>query len=112
MYSLQKNKIMVKGCAFLFMGLMLIMALPVCLGLAGGLFGMIIGLVGGLFGIIAGIFGAVIGIVGAIIKGFFHLLFGWGVDYDGMTCSGGSGLWVVVIVLVVVTLAFRQKGKS
>ncbi|MBS1491499.1 MAG: hypothetical protein JSS93_13320 [Bacteroidetes bacterium] len=102
---------MIKGCAFVLVGLMLLAAVPVCMGLAGGLLGMVAGIMGGIFGILAGLLGALLGIIGALLKGIFHLIFGWGWA-DGFSCSYDNQFWVALIIVVVVVLAFKNKSKS
>ncbi|MBS1557868.1 MAG: hypothetical protein JST69_03995 [Bacteroidetes bacterium] len=106
-----KKKMMIKGCAFVLVGLMLLMAVPVCMGLAGGLLGMVAGIIGGIFGMLAGLLGALFGIIGALLKGFFHLIFGWSWA-DAFSGSSDNHFWVVLIIVVVVAFAFKNKNKS
>ena len=47
---------------------------PIWIGIAGGLFGLVMGIFGGVIGIMAAVFGVMIGIIALPFK----LLFGWG----------------------------------
>ena len=51
-----------------------ILAIPILIGVVGGLFGAFMGVVGAVFGVIAGIFGGVFGVMGSV----FGALFGGG----------------------------------
>lgn len=52
----------------------LILAMPIFIGIVGGLFGAMMGVFGAAIGIVAGVFGAVFGAIGAV----FGALFGGG----------------------------------
>jgi len=72
----------------------LILAIPVFMGIVGGLFGAVIGVFGAIFGIISGVFGAVFGAIGA----GFGALFG--------------GAWnLLCLVLVAAAIVLIVKGK-
>lgn len=72
----------------------LILAIPVLMGIVGGLFGAVMGVFGAIFGIISGVFGAVFGAIGTV----FGALFG--------------GAWnVFCLVLIAVAIVLIVKGK-
>jgi len=99
---------MIKGCAFLVVGFMCLLMVPICIGIGGGLIGLIFGLIGGLFGVIAGIFGAIFGMIGWIIKSFFHLLFGWNCDW-GLHPFHVNGFFTAAILVLIIVLLIRRK---
>ncbi len=100
---------MIKGCLFLFAGVLALLAIPICLGLAGGLFGLVFGLIGGAIGLVAGLFGAVIGAIAWIVKGIFHLLFGWHWGFGFHPWGHGGGFWVVLLILVILAVSIQRK---
>lgn len=75
--------------------LLLVFTFPVWIGIAGGLFGMVVGMFGAAVGIIAGVFGAFIGAIGA--------MFGWIFDWEWHD-GRPFGFWNVKMLSIVVTM--------
>ena len=67
---------MAKSTSTILIVVLFILTFPIWIGLAGGIFGLVMGLFGAAVGIIAGIFGAIAGILGAIF-GVVAELFSW-----------------------------------
>jgi hypothetical protein len=102
---------MVKGCSFLIVGFLLLLFIPICIGIGGGIFGLIVGLIGGAIGLVFGIIGAVIGAIAAVFKGIFHLFFGWGHhDFHPWHFHSSGFLFLALIVLIFV-IATRNNKK-
>lgn len=74
---------MTKSAATLLLVLILIVASPLIIGIAGALFGVFTGVFGAVFGIISGVFGAFFGVIGSIL---------------------GSG-WIPLLILAVIVAA-------
>lgn len=89
--------------------IVMILTFPIWVGLAGGLFGLVMGLFGGFVGIIAGIFGAIVGVIGAVfggIFGIFNIQDNWPFIFHFSTFKF---LLIVAIVFAVVMLSRPQK---
>lgn len=72
----------------------LILAMPILIGIVGGLFGTMMGLFGTVFGIIAGVFGAVFGTIGSVIGGLF---------------GAGWNLGIIILAAVAIVLIVRGR---
>lgn len=94
---------MVKAFSFFVIAFALLLAIPICLGVAGGIFGLAVGLLGGIVGVFFGLIGAVIGCIAWIIKGFFHLLFGWhfSVGFHPFHFNGYAVAAIIILLFVV-----------
>lgn len=103
-----KVKFMIKAFSLLLIAFMALLAIPICIGLAGGMFGLIFGLIGGVIGLIAGLFGAVIGVMAWIFKSIFHLLFGWHWGF-GFHPFHWNGFWIILLIIVIVAISQRKK---
>jgi hypothetical protein len=99
---------MIKAFSFLIIGFMALLFIPLCIGLAGGLFGLVFGLIGGAIGLVAGLFGAVIGVIAWIFKGIFHLLFGWHWGL-GFHPFHWSGFWIIALIIIIFAVSVRGK---
>src|SRR6185369_8948071 len=102
---------MIKAFSFLIVAFVLLLALPLAIGLGGGLFGLAIGLIGGLIGLLFGIFGAIIGAIAWIFKSIFHLLFGWhmGFDHHHHWFHFNGCIFAVIIILILAVALNRKK---
>ena len=100
---------MVKAFSFLLVACFLLLALPLAIGLGGGLFGLAIGLIGGLIGLLFGIFGAIIGAIAWILKTIFHLLFGWHMGFGHHHWFHFNGYLVAAIIILIFAVAHRRK---
>ena len=74
---------MTKSAAVLVLVVVLVIASPIIIGIAGAIFGVITGIFGAVFGVISGVFGAFFGVIGGIL---------------------GSG-WIPVLILAVIIAA-------
>jgi len=99
---------MVKGCSFLVFGFLLLLALPICIGIGGGIFGMIVGLIGGAFGLIFGAIGAIIGFIAHIFSGIMHALFGW--NHHGFHPWHFNGFVFLALIVLIFVVATRKKA--
>ena len=89
--------------------ILLVLTFPIWIGIAGGLFGLIIGLIAGFFGLIAGLFGAIIGAIGALIGAIFDVVFHpWSGEWHG---PHFNAFWFAV-ALIVLVLLFRSKRQT
>ncbi len=79
--------------------MLIIFTLPIWIGIAGGIFGLIAGLVGAAFGIVAGVFGALFGIIG----GLFGWLFDWQRPFSGLVHWNTFTIVAIAIVIVLVS---------
>jgi hypothetical protein len=71
-----------------------------------------IGIAGGLFGMVAGIFGAIFGIMGAVAGAFFHVfssVFGWGHDWNWPFNFHWNGFTILVIAAIIILLSRSRK---
>lgn len=84
--------------------LVVLFTLPIWIGVAGGLFGLVAGLCGGIFGIFAAIFGVLLSVIAIPFK----ILFGWG-HWGIFPHFHFPGLGVVALVVVIALLL--RKGK-
>lgn len=100
---------MAKGCLFLMLGIIALITVPVCIGIAGGLFGLMAGLIGAIFGLVFGILGGIFRFIGWIFKGIFHLLFGWHSDYGFHHWHFNIFAFAILIVLII---AFASRRKN
>jgi len=100
---------MVKAFSFLLVAFFLLLALPLAIGLGGGLFGLAIGLIGGLIGLLFGIFGAIIGAIAWIFKTIFHLLFGWHMGFGHHHWFHFNGYIFAAIIVVIIAVALNKK---
>jgi hypothetical protein len=86
-----------------------LLALPLAIGLGGGLFGLAIGLIGGLVGLLFGIFGAIIGAIAWIFKSIFHLLFGWHTDFGHHHWFHFNGYLFAAIIILILAVTLNKK---
>jgi hypothetical protein len=106
-YDFRKEKTMVKGCSLLIVGFLLLLSLPICIGIGGGIFGMFVGLIGGAFGLIFGVIGAIIGFIAEIFSAIMHGLFGW--HHHGFHPWHFNGFGVLAVIVLIFVLATRNK---
>ena len=99
---------MVKGCSFLVFGFLLLLAMPICIGIGGGIFGMIFGIIGGVFGMVFGIIGAIFGFIADIFGGIMHALFGW--HHHDFHPWHFNGLGFLAIIILICVVASRKKN--
>ena len=69
---------------------------------------MTVGLAGGLFGMIMGLFGALMGIIGAIFKFLFHGFTG----FHDLHFFSHPGIWITCLVIAVVIILSVDKRKK
>jgi hypothetical protein len=98
---------MVKGCSLLIVGILLLISLPICIGIGGGIFGLFMGLIGGAIGLVFGVIGAVFGFIADIFGAIFHGLFGW--HHHGFHPWHFNGFAVLAIIVLIFVLATRNK---
>jgi len=84
--------------------LLLIFTFPIWIGIAGGLFGLVMGVFGACIGIIAGVFGAVFGGIGSIFGGS-----DW---YFPHIHLPGLRFMVIVAIIFAVVMMSRSKKKN
>lgn len=78
--------------------LLVVFTFPIWIGIAGGLFGLVMGLLGAAIGVIVGVFGAVIGAITGVIGGVFGL-FSW--DRSSFHFFGFYYNFLLVLCLVI-----------
>jgi len=106
---------MAKSTSTVLIVILLILTFPIWIGLAGGIFGLVMGLFGAAIGLIAGIFGAIGGILGAIfgvIGEFFSWIFGgiFDCDFYSPHVSFPRPITLLLIILVAV-LIMRSRNQ-
>ena len=82
--------------------LIIVFTFPFWIGIAGGLFGLVVGLFGAAIGIIGAVFGAIIGAFGAVIGGLFG---GWG-------AGSHFGMNVLLAICLVVAIVMLSKARN
>ncbi len=100
---------MVKAFSILMVAFFMLLAIPLMIGLGGGLFGLAIGLVGGLFGLLFGLFGAIIGVIAWIFKTIFHILFGWHMGFGHHHWFHFNGYVFAAVIVLVFVIALKRK---
>jgi hypothetical protein len=90
---------MAKGCTSVLIVFLIVITLPVWIGIAGGLLGIVGGLFGAALGVVAAVFGAIAGVIGSIFGSLFHPV----VSVKPIT--------ILLIILVVILLA-RSGNKA
>lgn len=92
--------------------ILLVLTFPLWIGLAGGLFGIVMGLMGAVIGIIAGVFGAIFGVIGAIFGGIFSI-FDWDHNWHFPFIYHLSvfKLFIIGMIIFAIVLVSR-KGKK
>jgi hypothetical protein len=101
---------MIKGCSVLVIGFFLLLSIPICIGIGGGVFGLLIGLIGGAVGVVFGIIGAVIGVIVEVFSGITHLLFGWGHHHSFHPWHWHfNGLIILSLIALIFVVATRTK---
>ncbi len=100
---------MIKAFSLLIIGFIALLAIPICIGLAGGLFGLVFGLIGGVIGLIAGLFGAVIGGIAWIFRSIFHVFFGWGFGHHEHWFHFNGYLFAALLILILAVALKRKK---
>ena len=105
-----KTETMIKALSILVVAFFMLLAIPLLIGLGGGLFGLAIGLIGGLFGLIFGIFGAVVGVIAWIFKSIFHVFFGWHSGFGHHHWFHFNGyLFAAILILIFVVVLNKKK---
>jgi len=79
--------------------LLIIFTFPIWLGIAGGIFGLVVGLLGAGFGIIAGVFGAFFGIIG----GIFGWLFDWHWPFDRFFHWNFFPIFFIILIVLLIS---------
>lgn len=97
---------MIKAFSLLIIGFILLMAIPICIGIAGGFFGLIMGLIGGIIGFVFATIGALFSGIAWIFSGLFHLLFGWTGHHHGFHFNG---YLIAAIIIAVIALSTHKK---
>lgn len=82
--------------------LLIIFTFPIWLGIAGGIFGLIVGIFGAVVGIIAGVFGAVFGAIG----GIFGWMFDWHWPFSGFF---HWNVFPIIFIVLIVLLISRSR---
>lgn len=90
------------GTSTILIVLLIIFTFPIWIGLAGGLFGLVMGLIGAAIGIVAGVFGAFVGGIGSAFGG----MFGWHGSF------GCNTLLAIALVFAIVMLAKSTSRKQ
>lgn len=101
---------MVRSLSVVLIAFLVLLTLPLCLGLGGGLIGLTFGLIGGLIGVIFGLFGAIIGGIAAVVKGIFHLLFGWHAGFGFHHGFHFNGYFFVALLILIFVIATKRKN--
>lgn len=102
---------MIKAFGILIVGFIALVSLPIFLGLAGGLFGLIFGVVGGVIGLFCAVIGGVIGFIAGIFRGITHLLFGWHSDFGFHPWHWHLNGYTFAAILVLILIVVSQKKK-
>lgn len=109
---------MAKSTSTALIVIVLILTFPIWIGLAGGVFGLVMGLFGAAVGIIAGVFGAIGGILGAIfgvIGELFNWIFGgiFNCDfyYPHVSFPGPITMLLIILVAVLIVRSRNQPAK-
>lgn len=99
---------MAKSTSTVLIVILLILTFPIWIGLAGGIFGLVMGLFGAAIGIIAGILGAIFGVIGE----FFGWIFGgiFDCDFYSPHVSFPRPITLLLIILVAV-LIMRSRNQ-
>lgn len=100
---------MARSLSIVLVAFVLLLTLPLCLGIGGGLLGLTFGLLGGLIAIIFELFGVILGGIGWIFKIIFNLLFGWHWGF-GLHPFDFNGY--VLVALLILILVVASKGKK
>ena len=87
--------------------LIIVFTFPIWIGIAGGLFGLIVGLVGAAIGIVAAVFGAIIGVFGSVISGLFG---GWW--HDSSANISLNIFLAICLVLAIVRLSKVRRDRD
>src|SRR6266850_6579158 len=105
-----KKKSMVKGCSFLLVGLLLLVSIPLCIGIAGGIFGLIFGIIGGIFGLIFGLMGGIFKAIAWAFGSMMHLIFGWHSDFGFHPWHWHfNGYFFAALIILIIALSQRKK---
>ncbi len=96
---------MTRSNSSLLLVLLIIFTFPIWIGIAGGLFGLIVGVFGACIGIIAGVLGAIFGAIGSVFG-----IFDW-FSFPHIHLSGFRFFLVVAIIFAIVMMS-RSKKKS
>jgi hypothetical protein len=99
---------MVRSISIVLVAFVLLLTLPLCLGIGGGLIGLTFGLLGGIIGILFGLFGVILGGIAWIFKAVFHLLFGWHLGH-GFHSFHFNGYVFIAIVLLILLIASKNR---
>jgi hypothetical protein len=75
--------------------LLVVFTFPLWIGLAGGLFGLVVSMFGAVIGILAGVFGALIGAIGGV--------FGWIFDWEWHH-GWPFGFWNAKMLAIIITM--------
>lgn len=86
---------------------MLVISVPICIGIGGGIFGMIVGLIGGAIGLVFGIIGAIIGFIADIFSGILHALFGS--HHHGFHPWHFNGFALLALIILIFVIARGKK---
>ncbi len=101
---------MIKAFSFLVIGFLLLLTVPLCIGIAGGLFGLVFGVIGAVIGLFFALIGGIFKCIAWIFSSMMHLLFGWHSDF-------GFHPWhwhfngYVLAALIVLIIAISQRKK-
>ena len=101
---------MIKAFSFLFIGFLLLLAVPLCIGIAGGVFGLVFGVIGGIIGLVFGFIGLIFKSIAWVFSSIMHMLFGWHSDFG---CHPGHWHFngYVLAALIVLIFAISQRKK-
>jgi len=100
---------MIKAFSILLAAFFMLLAIPLMIGLSGGLFGLAVGLIGGLFGLVFGVFGAIIGVIAWIFKTLFHVFFGWNLGFDHHHWLHFNGYLFGALLIFILVVALKKK---
>jgi len=101
---------MIKAFSFLFIGFLLLLAVPLCIGIAGGVFGLIVGIIGGVIGLIFGAIGIVIKSIAWVFSSIMHMLFGWHSDWGFHPWHFHFNIYAVAVIVILI-FAISQRKK-
>ncbi len=115
--NMVKGHTMSKSASNALILILIIFTFPIWIGLAGGLFGLMMGLFGAFIGIVAGFFGLLGGALGAIIGAIaevfswvFGGFFGWDY-YPNISLPRPLTLIVIVFVIALIVQSRKKQAK-
>jgi hypothetical protein len=101
---------MIKAFSFLFIGFFLLLAVPLCIGVAGGVFGLVVAVIGGIIGLFFGLIGFIFKSIAWIFSSIMHVLFGWHSDFGFHPWHWHfNGYLLAALVILIIAISQRTK---